>query len=176
MSQIESLTLPGVLEGKASLVGNSVRANLSRCLVVGCCRDRVSMFIEAATSAGWHAVVTSDLEAASDLLASSAWALALVDLEGGEVGPATRSGLSQLLERMAADRSLLVIVCGHHDNSAEELWVRQLGVWLYLPGVVESSDVAALCGEARLIAERLQASPNGSSVGVGPPRRQRTKR
>ena len=176
MSQTESLSLPGVLAGKASLVGNPVRTDLSRCLIIGCCRDRVSMFVEAAAAAGWHAVVTSDLEAASELLASSAWALALVDLEGGGEGATARSGLPQLLERMAADRSLLVIVCGHHDNAAEELWVRQLGVWLYLPGVVESSDVTALCGEARLIAERLQVSPNGSSGSVGTARRRRTKR
>jgi hypothetical protein len=48
------------------------------------------------------------------------------------------------------------------------VWVRQLGAWLYLPGVVDSNNFALLCGEARHIAERLW-KPNGVESGAGSP-------
>jgi hypothetical protein len=39
----------------------------------------------------------------------------------------------------------------------EEIWARQLGAWMYLPGVNDHSDVAMLCGEARNAAEKLSS-------------------
>jgi hypothetical protein len=48
-----------------------------------------------------------------------------------------------------------MIVCGNEGRIEEEMWVRQAGAWLYLPGVTESSNFALLCGEARQIAQRL---------------------
>jgi hypothetical protein len=53
------------------------------------------------------------------------------------------------------------VICGNEGRPQEEIWARQLGAWLYLPGVVESDDVAMLCGEARQIAEQL-AKPQRS--------------
>ena len=36
----------------------------------------------------------------------------------------------------------------------EEIWARQLGVWLYLPGVVDDSDLSSLFEEGRAVASR----------------------
>jgi hypothetical protein len=52
-----------------------------------------------------------------------------------------------------------LIVCGNEGDVEEEVWVRQLGAWLYLPNVTEASNLALLCGEARHIAERLAKPP-----------------
>jgi hypothetical protein len=40
-----------------------------------------------------------------------------------------------------------------------------MGAWLYLPGVLDSNNLALLCGEARHIAERL-AKPTGAPRGA----------
>ncbi len=44
-----------------------------------------------------------------------------------------------------------------------EIWSRQLGVWMYLPGVDDESDIAMLCGEARNAVEKLNGGPNTAS-------------
>jgi hypothetical protein len=46
-------------------------------------------------------------------------------------------------------------VCGNPDDAMGEVWSRQLGVWMYLPGVDGHSDIALLCSEARNILEKL---------------------
>jgi hypothetical protein len=60
-----------------------------------------------------------------------------------------------VLEQLASQSGVLLIVCGNEGSVEEELWVRQRGAWLYLPGVVEASNLALLCGEAKQIVERL---------------------
>ena len=50
-------------------------------------------------------------------------------------------------------------VCGKPDDTLGEVWSRQLGVWMYLPGVDSQSDIALLCGEARNILTKLESLP-----------------
>ena len=56
---------------------------------------------------------------------------------------------------MAANKGLLLAVCGKPDDTTGEVWSRQLGVWMYLPGVDGRSDIALLCGEARNILKKM---------------------
>jgi hypothetical protein len=51
------------------------------------------------------------------------------------------------------------VICGSEDNVDEELWARQLGAWLYLPGVTDGDSLTSLCVEAR----RLREGPVGFS-------------
>ena len=78
--------------------------------------------------------------------------LALVDLQSAP--SAQVKALKQLVEQLAARRVLLA-VCGKPDDLTGEVWSRQLGVWMYLPGVDSQSDIALLCGEARNVLEKL---------------------
>jgi hypothetical protein len=82
--------------------------------------------------------------------------LAVVDL----AGPAgvVPEGMPELVEYLAGVSDLLLVVCGHEGRPHEELWVRQLGTWLYLPGLEDVSDLGSLCSEARDLAERLVAT------------------
>jgi hypothetical protein len=79
--------------------------------------------------------------------------LALIDLQSASA--AQEGSLRNLVERLAARDGPLVAVCGKPDDTQGEVWSRQLGVWMYLPGVDGQSDIALLCGEARNILKKL---------------------
>ena len=68
-------------------------------------------------------------------------------------GPATIAA-RLLCEAIAGLRHVLLVACGNAGDAAEEIWARQLGVWLYLPDVAweETGDLAFLCEQARLVA------------------------
>src|SRR3990172_10332985 len=89
--------------------------------------------------------------------------LAIVDLESPKADV-----FCLVVEQFTATSGLLLIVCGNEGEIEEEVWVRQLGAWLYLPGVVDTSNFALLCVEARHIAERLW-KPNGGARANGVP-------
>jgi hypothetical protein len=67
--------------------------------------------------------------------------------------------LRKLVEQLAARNGPLLAVCGKPDDTLGEVWSRQLGVWMYLPGVDSQSDIALLCGEARNILTKLEKQP-----------------
>ena len=48
------------------------------------------------------------------------------------------------MQQLAARQGPLLAVCGKPDDTTGEVWSRQLGVWMYLPGVDGQSDIA-LC-------------------------------
>ena len=45
---------------------------------------------------------------------------------------------------------LLLVICGHEGEVEEEIWARQLGVWLYVPGLsnAPAEDLSLLCQQA----------------------------
>ena len=45
-------------------------------------------------------------------------------------------------------------VCGSEDSVDEELWARQLGAWVYLPGVSSGDALMSLFAEARRVSDR----------------------
>ena len=46
------------------------------------------------------------------------------------------------------------MVCGSEDSVDEELWARQLGAWVYLPGVSSGDALMSLFAEARRVSDR----------------------
>jgi DNA-binding NtrC family response regulator len=132
------------------------------CLIVSPDRRRGEMLERAAAEGGWKTCLCLDPKSAHAHIGRSFVHLAVVDLEGE-----SPQSLRPLLEQLTRTGGLLVIVCGNEGDLDEEVWVRQLGAWLYLPGVVETSNLALLCGEARQIAERLGRTapqPRGTPV------------
>jgi hypothetical protein len=51
----------------------------------------------------------------------------------------------------------LLVVCGSEDSVDEEMWARQLGAWVYLPGVSGADALMSLFAEARRVGERRGA-------------------
>jgi ActR/RegA family two-component response regulator len=134
--------------------------NVFQCLIVSADPQRRRMLERAASDSGWKTFACGDAPAA--LQHANRWLvqLAVVDLESHS--PKTRSSEIQspetfrpLVEQLTARSGMLAIVCGNEGNVEEEIWVRQRGAWMYLPGVADTSNVSLLCGEAKQIAERL---------------------
>jgi DNA-binding response OmpR family regulator len=60
----------------------------------------------------------------------------------------------EIAEEFASRPGTLLVVCGCEDSVDEELWARQLGAWVYLPGVSSGDALVSLFSDARRVAER----------------------
>jgi DNA-binding response OmpR family regulator len=124
---------------------------LLRCLVLSDNEARGQMIAKAASANGWEPILCPDLPAARRAMSVMFLQLAVVDLEGQDV-----ADFEAVLQKLARTSGLLLVVCGNEHNVEEEIAARQLGAWLYLPGVVDGSNLSLLCSEARVITERRQ--------------------
>jgi DNA-binding NtrC family response regulator len=137
-------------------------ASVFQCLIVSADPGRREMFERAASDGGWKTSLCVDAPAALTHIARSFVQLAIVDLEGRAMAE-----FRPVIEKLsAAGSGLLLIVCGNEGQAEEEIWARQAGAWLYLPGVREGSNFALLCGEARQIAERLYKANGQRPAGA----------
>lgn len=126
---------------------------LHTCLVVSASARRAQLWVRAAHEEQWATIVCTTADDANRQAVRHRIDLALIDLQSApvEFEPRLRSFVQQLASR---DGPLLA-VCGKPDDTTGEVWSRQLGVWMYLPGVDSQSDIALLCGEARNILKKL---------------------
>ena len=60
----------------------------------------------------------------------------------------------EIAEEFASRPGTLLVVCGSEDNVDEELWARQMGAWVYLPGVSGGDALVSLFADARRLVER----------------------
>ena len=129
----------------------STETNMSQCLVVSTSMAKRDMLSESANRGGWDTVVCSDEENALFAFRKIRFRMAFVDLE--KAGNKTK-GFRNLCESIAQQPNLLLTICGSETDPQEEIWARQLGVWLYLPGVhLEHSDeLTEICEQAQLVA------------------------
>ncbi len=126
------------------------------CMVVGLSEKRRQLLAAAAEAAGWVVMESADPKAARIQLLREPPAMVIMDLEDPSgVAPEALKGLA---ERVSKQRDLLIAICGNAGNALEEIWARQLGVWLYLPGVVHDSNVASLFEEGRQLAARRRSA------------------
>ncbi len=143
---------------------DGVEAGLYQCLIVSVDEGQRQMLSLAAIEAGWLVCLCPDARTALDRVRRMFLHLAIVDLDQHDL--ARPAGLGPLVEELSRSGNLLLIVCGREASAQEEIWARQLGVWLYLPGSIDREDLTALCGEARQLVVRLSARelPVGSRL------------
>lgn len=135
-----------------------------QCLIVALDSARRRRWADSAHDAGWFAFESDNVQSATTCHRRTFLQLVVVDLrEANATGPKLRD----LVRLFAKERHVLVVVCSADGQPEEEIWARQLGVWLYLPGEITESDVTMLCTEARELARRL-AIARGSPLGHGP--------
>jgi DNA-binding NtrC family response regulator len=131
------------------------RAKLLDCLVVSGDASRRSRFLAAVELAGWleceSPEATGELRQAID----RDFQLAIVDL-ASPLGDRVNDTI-EIAEELAARPGTLLVICGSEDNVDEELWARQLGAWLYLPGVCDGDSLTSLCVEARRLRDGAPA-------------------
>ena len=145
----------------ATLVSPDSRATISRrapvalqtCLVVSASARRAQLWVRAAHEEHWATIVCSTADDALRQSVRQRIALALIDLQSAPREQETK--FRTMVEQLASRDGPLVAVCGRPDDTTGEVWSRQLGVWMYLPGVDSQSDIALLCGEARNILQKL---------------------
>src|SRR3954449_11083354 len=130
---------------------------LHTCLVVSTSARRAQLWVRAAHEEHWATIVCTTGDDAIRQSVRQRVDLALVDLQSVSAGQEAR--LRTLVQQLASRKGPLLAVCGRPDDITGEVWSRQLGVWMYLPGVDSQSDIALLCGEARSILKKLENNP-----------------
>jgi len=138
------------------VAGRSCKPGLFQCLVVSEDALRRDMLRRSAEQSGWETIVCTEAEGAMQVALRTLLQLAIVDLESAS--GQRPADFEPLLRKLAMTSDILLIACGNDENIQEEIWARQLGVWLYLPGVAEESDLGSLFEEAIDIASRKQAA------------------
>lgn len=136
------------------------------CLVVAADASRRENLGFAAREGGWEVTLCPDPVTAVARARHKLMHMAIVDLTGTSEGA---TGLRAMVEQLASTSRMLLLVCGNLDDHGEEVWARHLGVWMYLPGAIDGTDMVALCGAARHTAERLvaasrQRAPSGRAA------------
>lgn len=127
-----------------------------QCMVVSPNKHRATFFQEAAVAQGWDTFLAADVEFAAQKAVKNRIGLIVVDMES--VKSSDQEPYRQFVQQVIddADGIPLLVLCGTEEDPTGEIWSRQLGVWMYLPGVDDQSDVAMLCGEARNVVEKLK--------------------
>lgn len=135
------------------------RTGMLDCLVVTGDSTRRQLIEASAGQAGWLECVaprnSDDLCRAID----RDFQLVIVDV-ASPLGDRVADTL-EIAGEMVTRPGTLVVVCGSEDSIDEELWARQLGAWLYLPGVCDGSSLTILCTEARRLRDSLPAFAGG---------------
>jgi len=138
------------------VVPSRTQTSLYRCLVVSGSQSRREQLSEAADDGGWDSMVFGDAETALTEFRRSKFQLVLIDLDG--FGASPEDEYRDLCQQLAADSGdTLLAICGHEGDALEEIWARQLGIWIYLSGVADECEgIAELCGEARGVVDQLE--------------------
>ena len=138
-------------------------AALRMCLVVSASPLRSQILVRAAHEEHWATIVCRGAEEAARQAVRNRIQLALVDMQA--VPQSEERAFRSLVEHLASRDGPLVAVCGNPNDNLGEVWSRQLGVWMYLPGVDSESDLALVCSEARSIVEKLSGEKlNGQKL------------
>ncbi len=154
MSELQT-SLPATLVSSEPATGSGRPApkSLHTCLVVSACAGRAQLLVRAAHEQLWATIVCRSAEDALRQSVRRRIQLALVDLQSAP--QAEQDAFRTLARQLSGRRETLLAVCGKPDDAAGEIWSRQLGVWMYLPGINGESDVALLCSEARQVLAKL---------------------
>ena len=131
------------------------RTGLLDCLVVTGDSSRRRRFEAAAELAGWLECASPETSGELRQAIDRDFQLVIVDV-ASPLGDRVADML-EVAEEMAARPGTLLVICGSEDNVDEELWARQLGAWLYLPGVCDGDSLTSLCVEARRLRDSAPA-------------------
>lgn len=150
-----------------------VRAERPMCLIAAGIDERRAAMGRVAREAGWQPVLCDDHESAQGAIDRWRLQMAWIDLESFDEPWRTDEGRDERIDdfssyqscavastgqrigdMVASLRGVLLIVCGHEHDPQEEIWARQLGAWLYLPGasMVPSDEWKLLCEQALQMA------------------------
>lgn len=154
MSNFDIDAMPATAEANPLNVAVAPKQTATfQCLVVSAHDAMREMLTRSANEAGWDAVICSGASVACTAIQRDRFQMALIDLQ--DLTLDETAAFRELAEQVALSPDGLLMLCGNEGDCMEEIWARQLGVWLYLPGVDLNSDLVSLCAEALPVAEKL---------------------
>jgi len=155
MSDVQTnLSATLVSSNIAPTAGQNGATMLRTCLVVSGSARRAELFVEAAQLERWRTIVCGNAEDAARNAVRHRIQLALVDLESAAA--AEQITFCRLIEQLADRQGPLLVVCGKPNDDAGEIWSRGLGVWMYLPGINDRSNINLMYSQARRVVEKLE--------------------
>jgi len=143
------------LSGKTAGRRSDRVPGLLKCMVVSGdegLRHRLDTMSELA---GWSACETPADAVELRSLVEGDYHLVIVDI-ARPIGERVNDSV-ELAEEFASRPNTLVVVCGTGESVDEELWARQLGAWVYLPGISGGDALMSLFSEAQRVVERRGA-------------------
>jgi hypothetical protein len=136
-----------------AVTNRGVRApGLAKCLIVSGDRGFRNRLEAVAELAGWSECDAPVEGVELGSVIESDYQLVVVDI-ARPIGERVNDSV-EIAEEFAGRPDSLLAICGSDDNVDEELWARQLGAWVYLPGVSSGDALLSLVTEARRLAER----------------------
>jgi hypothetical protein len=135
--------------------------DLWHCLIASARPAHRQWLAEVGRQWGWDVSVCGTSADAQRSLGRLRPQLAFVDVQGPE-----GEAFCAVAEQIAGECQTLLVVCGNEEDGPEEIWIRELGAWFYLPGMQLGASVALLFRDARSIVEKqagqwLPESPRG---------------
>jgi len=140
------------LAGKATAARAGRIPGLLTCLVVSGDVGLRRRLGTMADLAGWSACEAPADAAELRSLINGDFHLVIVDV-ARPLGERVNDTV-EVAEEFSGRPGTLVVVCGSGESIDEELWARQLGAWVYLPGVSGGDALMSLFAEAGRVVER----------------------
>ncbi|MCA9240982.1 MAG: hypothetical protein KDA37_12315 [Planctomycetales bacterium] len=133
----------------------------NKCLLVGSDEAFLVGAGDVAAAAGWDCDPCPRVEESLRRAFLQRYGLAIVDVGAAE----HRHTLADLFRVITGSGGGLVLACDRQGDTPSELWSRENGAWLYLPGVSSWEDLTHACHEAIRINQRLrEKTPWGAMV------------
>lgn len=143
-----------------------------RCLLVSKNDKNLGHIQKTADRQHWNAVAHSLVGDAIREAVRTKFQLAFVDTQSATGDE--QSAYEQLASDLARGHVPLIVISGDAGDPMAEIRARQLGVWLYLPGFDESTQLDTVFREARVANEKVMrqaaaVDPRGSMHGGARP-------
>ena len=156
------LSETGSQDQRVGLLQRKAGIGLTQCLISSASQTRRNMLTAAASEGGWDSILCIPPDEIGRSVELAMFQFALIDLD--QRG-STASGARDLVQELVqASPEVLVGVCGHEADPGEEIWARQLGVWLYLPGVTTSTEMSLLFEQALQIVMASSVSQENTAM------------
>ena len=140
------------LAGAPPVVRGGRKPGLLKCLVVSGDEELRHRLDTMSELSGWSACETP--ADASELRPAVECDFHLVIADIARPLGERVSDTVEAVEEFAGRSGTLVVVCGSGECVDEELWARQLGAWVYLPGISGGDALMSLFAEAGRVVER----------------------
>jgi hypothetical protein len=140
------------LAGQAAAPRTFRGPGVMKCLVLSGDRGLRNRLDAVTELSGWSACDAPEDAADLQSVVDGDYQLVIVDV-AHPLGDRVNNTV-EIAEEFASRRGTLLVVCGSEESVDEELWARQLGAWVYLPGVSGGDALVSLFTEARRLSER----------------------